>query len=66
MRIAVADDSTLFWTALCALFELHDITVLFHSGDGDSFVEQVDTMPPDFVTIVDIRMPPSWNDEGLR
>ena len=34
-------------------------------GDGPAFVEQVMALRPD-VAIVDVRMPPSHSDEGLR
>jgi DNA-binding NarL/FixJ family response regulator len=39
--------------------------VLAQAGTGDELLEQVSALRPD-VAVVDIRMPPSGSDEGLR
>nr|WP_221195104.1 response regulator transcription factor [Hoyosella altamirensis] len=41
----------------------HDVVA--EAGDGESFVDAVTTYKPD-VSIVDVRMPPSFTDEGLQ
>jgi DNA-binding NarL/FixJ family response regulator len=65
MRVVIADDSVLLREGLVRLVEENDCTVVAAVGDGPAFVEAVVTHRPD-VSIVDVRMPPSHTDEGLR
>src|SRR4051794_3091064 len=65
MRVVIADDSVLLREGLVRLVEENGCTVVAAVGDGPSFVEAVVTHRPD-VSIVDVRMPPSHTDEGLR
>jgi DNA-binding NarL/FixJ family response regulator len=65
MRVVIAEDQVLLREGLARLFAdgAHEVVGLV--GDGDSAVEVVDRELPDLV-VVDIRMPPSYTDEGAR
>jgi DNA-binding NarL/FixJ family response regulator len=65
MRVVIADDAVLLREGLIRLVEENDCTVVAAVGDGPSLVEAIITYRPD-VSIVDVRMPPSHTDEGLR
>jgi DNA-binding NarL/FixJ family response regulator len=65
MRVAIADDSTLFRQGLRRMLEGAGIEVTVETADGESLLELVAKDPPD-VAIVDIRMPPTRTDEGLE
>jgi DNA-binding NarL/FixJ family response regulator len=61
----VADDAVLLREGLIRLLEENDHQVVAAVGDGPSLVDAIGTHRPD-VSIVDVRMPPSHTDEGLR
>ena len=65
MRIVIADDSLLLREGLQLLLTEAGHEVVAAVGDGPSFVEAVLAERPD-VALVDVRMPPSHSDEGLR
>jgi DNA-binding NarL/FixJ family response regulator len=50
---------------IARLLEEAGMHVLAQAGTGDELLEQVSALRPD-VAVVDIRMPPSGSDEGLR
>jgi DNA-binding NarL/FixJ family response regulator len=65
VRVAVADDAVLLREGLARLLTEAGFEVVGLAGDGDELLELVDRTSPD-VAIVDIRMPPTHTDEGLR
>jgi DNA-binding NarL/FixJ family response regulator len=65
MRVVIADDAVLLREGLVRLLTEHGHEVLAAVGDGTALVEAVVRHRPD-VSIVDVRMPPSHTDEGLR
>lgn len=65
MRVVVADDAVLIRAGLVRLLEEFGHEVVAAVGDGDALVGAVLEHRPD-VSIVDVRMPPSHTDEGLR
>jgi DNA-binding NarL/FixJ family response regulator len=65
MRVVVADDAVLLREGLVRLLTESGHKVVAAVGDGPSLVEAVVEHRPD-VAIVDVRMPPSHTDEGLR
>ncbi|MEU7903979.1 response regulator transcription factor [Actinoplanes sp. NPDC049118] len=65
MRVVIADDAVLLREGLIRLVEENDCTVVAAVGDGPSLVDAIATHRPD-VSIVDVRMPPTHTDEGLR
>lgn len=64
MRVALADDSTLFRRGLRSLLTAVDIEVVFEVADATALLAHAAVERPDAV-IVDIRMPPTFTDEGL-
>ncbi len=65
MRVIVADDAVLLREGLIRLLSENGHEVVAAVGDGPSFVTACLALTPD-VSIVDVRMPPSHTDEGLR
>src|SRR3954454_2400810 len=65
MRVVIADDAVLLREGLIRLVEENGHAVVAAVGDGPSLVAAIAEHKPD-VSIVDVRMPPSHTDEGLR
>ncbi|MGZ6562788.1 MAG: response regulator [Solirubrobacteraceae bacterium] len=65
MRVVVADDAVILREGLARLLEEAGFEVVGLAVDGEQLMELVDATEPD-VVIVDIRMPPTYTDEGLR
>ena len=65
MRVIVVDDSMLIREGLARLLEDAGLTVTHRLGDAAALDAIVDADPPD-VVVIDIRMPPTYTDEGLR
>jgi DNA-binding NarL/FixJ family response regulator len=65
MRVVIADDAVLLREGLIRLLAENGHEVVAAVGDGPSLVSAVAKHTPD-VSIVDVRMPPSHTDEGLR
>ena len=65
LRVVIAEDSVLLREGLVRLLEDAGATVVARVGDGPSLVAAVVEQRPD-VSIVDVRMPPTQRDEGLR
>ena len=65
IRVAVADDSYLIREALGeVLAPAENLELVASAADGNALLAAVDSEHPD-VVIVDIRMPPSGDDEGI-
>jgi DNA-binding NarL/FixJ family response regulator len=65
MRLAIAEDSGLFRSSLTLLLEASGARVTASVPSGPELLAAIRTSPPDAV-ILDIRMPPSFTDEGIR
>ena len=65
LRAVVADDSVLLRDGVVRLLEDADIEVVAAIGDGESLVAAVAEHRPD-LAIIDVRMPPTHTDEGIR
>jgi DNA-binding NarL/FixJ family response regulator len=65
MRVVVADDAVILREGLARLLTETGFEVVGLAGDADELLDQVRSSSPD-VAIVDIRMPPTHTDEGLR
>jgi DNA-binding NarL/FixJ family response regulator len=63
--VIVADDSVLLREGVTRLLEDADFEVVGQAGDGEELMRKVKAHKPD-VAIIDIRMPPTHTDEGLR
>lgn len=64
MRVAIADDSALFRHGLALLLQTAGIEVTVQARSGAELVALLPSNPPD-VAVLDIRMPPTYTDEGL-
>ncbi|CUU57221.1 DNA-binding response regulator [Frankia sp. CcI49] len=65
MRVVIAEDSVLLREGLRRLLTEAGCEVVAAVGDGPGLVDAVAAHRPD-VSVVDVRMPPSHRDEGLR
>ena len=65
LRVVIAEDSALIREGIARLIQESGGTVVAKVGDGPSFIEAVVEHRPD-VSVVDVRMPPTQRDEGLR
>ena len=65
MRVAIAEDSVLLREGIVRLLDDAGIEVVAQCADADDLLLKVRSYSPD-AAIVDIRLPPTHNDEGLR
>ncbi|MFI6504228.1 response regulator [Nonomuraea typhae] len=65
MRIVIAEDSAVIRAGLARLLSYHGHTVVAETGRAEELWAAVAEHRPD-LAVVDIRMPPSYTDEGLR
>jgi len=65
VRVVIAEDSVLLREGLEHLLADHGFEIVGTCDDIDDLLELVRTRSPD-VAIVDIRLPPTHSDEGLR
>jgi DNA-binding NarL/FixJ family response regulator len=65
VKIVIADDSVLLREGIVRLLEDAGLEVVGQAGNADELLLKVRSYSPD-VAIVDIRMPPTHTDEGLR
>jgi DNA-binding NarL/FixJ family response regulator len=65
MRVVIADDAPLIREGLARLLAENDVEVVAQLDDAESLLARVHELQPD-VAIVDVRMPPTFTDEGLR
>ena len=65
MRVVIAEDSVLLREGLVRLLAGAGFEVVDAVADGDELVAAIEQHQPD-LSIVDVRMPPTYTDEGLR
>ena len=65
MRVVIAEDSVLLREGLTRLLTEAGHEVAAVAGDAEGFLRAVAEHTPD-VVVVDVRMPPTFTDEGLR
>ena len=65
MRVIIAEDNPLLRDGITLLLGEHDIEVAAAVGDAEALLAAIAADPPD-AAIVDVRMPPTFTDEGLR
>jgi DNA-binding NarL/FixJ family response regulator len=65
LRVVIADDSVLLREGIARLLEESGFEVAGQAGDGEDLLRKVGAHKPD-VAVVDVRMPPTHSDEGLR
>ena len=65
MRVVIAEDHALLREGLVALLRERDVDVVAQADDGPGLLRIVAGHKPD-VAIVDVRLPPTFTDEGVR
>jgi DNA-binding NarL/FixJ family response regulator len=65
VRVVIADDSALLRQGVAQLLAEAGFDVAGQAADGDELLALVQELQPD-VAVVDIRMPPTHTDEGIR
>jgi DNA-binding NarL/FixJ family response regulator len=65
MRVVIAEDQALLREGMVALLQEHEIDVVAQAEDGDGLLRIVAGHKPD-LAIVDVRLPPTFTDEGIR
>jgi DNA-binding NarL/FixJ family response regulator len=65
VRVVVADDSVLMREGIVRLLEEAGHEVVAQAGDAEDLTRKVRAHKPD-VAVIDIRMPPTNTDDGLR
>ena len=64
-RVVIADDAVLLRDGLARLLEEYGFTVVGAVANADDLLEVVGETAPD-LCIVDVRMPPTFTDEGIK
>jgi DNA-binding NarL/FixJ family response regulator len=65
MRVVIAEDLFLLRDGLTRLLHAHDIEVVAAVGTGPELLAALLGQRPD-VAVIDVRLPPTFTDEGLR
>ncbi len=65
MRVVLAEDLALLRDGLIRLLEANDFDVVEAVDNGPSLLRALTTQKPD-VAVVDVRLPPTFTDEGLQ
>jgi DNA-binding NarL/FixJ family response regulator len=65
VRVVIADDSVLLREGIARLLEESGFEVAGQAGDAEDLLRKVGAHKPD-IAVVDVRMPPTHTDEGLR
>src|SRR5687767_2841696 len=65
VRVVIAEDSVLLREGIARLLEESGFEVVGKAGDGEDLLRKVGAHRPD-VALIDMRMPPTYTDEGLR
>jgi DNA-binding NarL/FixJ family response regulator len=65
LRLVIADDSVLLREGLVRLFDEAGFETVGAYGDADALLASVGSLAPD-VAVLDVRMPPTFRDEGVR
>jgi len=65
MRVVIADDAPLIREGVTRLLTENGVEVVAEVGDADTLLVSVRDLRPD-VALVDVRMPPTYTDEGFR
>jgi DNA-binding NarL/FixJ family response regulator len=65
VRVVIAEDSALLREGLIRILQAYDFEVVEAVDNGPSLVRALNTHRPD-VSVIDVRLPPTFTDEGLR
>jgi DNA-binding NarL/FixJ family response regulator len=65
LRVVLVDDSALFRSGLASLLEAAGVEVVAELGDARALASVIRRWHPD-VVVLDVRMPPTHTDEGIK
>ena len=65
MRVVIAEDLALLRDGIRRLLEDNGCEVVAAVEDGEALIAAIEEQRPD-VAVVDVRLPPSFRDEGIR
>jgi len=65
MRVVLAEDLALLRDGIVRILRAHDIEVVDAVDNGPSLLKAITEHRPD-IAVVDVRLPPTFTDEGLR
>jgi DNA-binding NarL/FixJ family response regulator len=65
VQVVIADDSVLLREGIVRLLQEAGLEVVAQAGDAEDLLRKVRAHKPD-LALVDVRMPPTHTDEGLR
>jgi DNA-binding NarL/FixJ family response regulator len=65
VRVVIAEDLFLLRDGLVRLLQAHDFEVVAAVDNGDDLLAALTGHRPD-VSVIDVRLPPTFTDEGLR
>jgi DNA-binding NarL/FixJ family response regulator len=65
VRVVIAEDLALLRDGLTRLLESNGCEVVAAVADGEAFLQAAEEHRPD-VCVVDVRLPPTFRDEGVR
>jgi DNA-binding NarL/FixJ family response regulator len=68
VRVVVVDDNDVWRPSLVAALTSRGMTVIADTSDGDELLWLLPTLDgePVDVAVLDLRLPPTWSDEGIR
>ena len=65
MRVVLVDDNELWRGSLVSALNSRGIEVALDAADGDELLHGLDRAGPIDVAVLDLRLPPTWSDEGI-
>ncbi|WP_353810106.1 response regulator [Agromyces sp. SYSU T00194] len=65
LRVVLAEDSVLLREGLVRLFDEAGFETVGSFGDADALLAEIGSLDPD-IAVLDVRMPPTFRDEGVR
>ena len=66
LRVVIAEDSVLLRSGMASLLQDAGVHILAQVGDADSLLRAVEQHPEVDLCLVDIRMPPTYSEEGIQ
>jgi len=65
VRVALVDDNELWRGSLVSALSSRGIEVAADTTDGDELLDRLAGIGPIEVAVLDLRLPPTWSDEGI-
>jgi DNA-binding NarL/FixJ family response regulator len=65
VRVALVDDNELWRGSLVSALNSRGIEVAVDTTDGDELLDRLPGIGPIDVAVLDLRLPPTWSDEGI-